>query len=132
MISKRLLATIPAMMEIQQPYLMIPLNEVPVEDDWLSLQTCPVIAYGDGEVANADVVVDDKKDAQSVIGTIEHAPIAALTLVQVLRATQRLTINEAIIMESLAYAALQAGREFKAWLKSRQAEPKLIAGGETA
>ncbi len=48
-------------------------------------------------------------------------PLASLTLVQVLRATERLDFGNALAIESMAYSMLLGGREFAEW---RDATPR--------
>tara|TARA_B110000503_G_scaffold141500_1_gene235272 strand:+ start:5139 stop:6035 length:897 start_codon:yes stop_codon:yes gene_type:complete len=117
-------------MHIQQTHMLIPIAELPTEVGWLSMQPYPVIAFGDGVSDNADVVVDDESAALVLVKAIEKTPIAAMTLVQVLRTTEEMTIDQALIVESLAYATLQAGSEYKSWLRKRDVKPQLITGGE--
>lgn len=112
------------------PYLCIPLEELPAEDGWLLRQPCPVIAVGEGEASNADVIVANSRDADSLVASIARTPIAAMTLVQVLRTVEQLPIEAAMTVESLAYATLQSGAEFQAWLKGRAVAPALVSGGE--
>jgi len=115
---------------MQQTYKLVALGELPSGEGWLSSQPYPVIAYGEGATFNADVVVADQSAARVLINTIEHAPIAAMTLVQVLRATEKMPVDQAMNIESLAYSTLQSGKEYAAWLTTREAEPQLISGGE--
>jgi enoyl-CoA hydratase/carnithine racemase len=88
---------------------------------------CPVIGVGDEAHPLApfcDVVVADEAALKPLLANIEHAPIAAAVLVQVLRATEKLTLHEALVLESLAYATLQGGPENRAWLAAhRPASP---------
>ena len=63
-----------------------------------------------------DAVATSAEDAAPLISNVEAAPLAALVLVQLLRMSQKLTIGQALIAESLAYATLQAGAEFRGWL----------------
>ncbi len=87
--------------------------------DWLLRQPCPVIAIGDTsddpwrEVY--DVVVDDLAAAAPLLANIKRAPLTAAVLVQTLRITAGLPVAAALTVESLAYATLQGGREFKGW-----------------
>ncbi|KYC29018.1 hypothetical protein ACY05_03780 [Sterolibacterium denitrificans] len=86
---------------------------------WLLRQTCPVIAIGDtaldpwGEIY--DVAVEDEAAASVLLTSIRQAPLAASVLVQTLRITAGLPVAAALTVESLAFAALQGGREFSAW-----------------
>jgi len=51
----------------------------------------------------------------------ERAPLAATTLVELLRLSPRLTVPAALVAESLAYGMLQAGPEHRRWLEGRRA-----------
>lgn len=112
------------------PYLCLPVAELPAADGWLLQQPFPVIALGEGESPNADVIVSEARAAEPLIASIERTPVAALTLVQVLRCVGQLPIEAAMTVESLAYATLQGGAEFRAWLDARSEAPLLVAGGE--
>jgi enoyl-CoA hydratase len=63
-------------------------------------------------------------DPQPLYARIEQAPCAATILMQVLHATQGMPLEAALTVESLAYATLQSGPEFRAWLtRRREAAP---------
>ncbi len=91
---------------------------------WLRAQACPVIGVAGGgdrhPLAQAcDAVATSAEDAAELVANIEAAPIAAMVLVQLLRATEQLETSPALIFESLAFATLQAGDEFRQWLAGR-------------
>ena len=113
-------------------YICKPLRDLPAESGWLHHQPCPVIGVGVGACANADVVVASEAEARSVIANIERYPVAAMTYVQVLRCVEILPVASAMTVESLAYATLQGGTEFQAWLATRPEAPRPVAGGEGA
>lgn len=46
--------------------------------------------------------------------------IAALTLAQLVRVTSNLPIEQALLLESFAYATLAGGEEFRRWLLLRK------------
>lgn len=97
--------------------LILPFADVPEDPTWLQAQPCPVIVYGtDAVTDNADVIVAEEKAAAALVARIEAAPIAAMTLVQVLRSTERLPAELGLDVESLAYSTLQSGPEFGHWL----------------
>ncbi len=88
---------------------------------WLSRQACAVIgiaAEGPNHplACGCDAVATSAADAAELVTNIEATPIAALVLVQLLRATEGMDICRALTFESLAYATLQAGAEFHRWL----------------
>lgn len=66
-----------------------------------------------------DVVVEDEPAAHVLAAAIEPTPSAAVVLVQLLRLQEVLDPHAALVAESLAYAALQGGAEFTAWLNAR-------------
>jgi len=74
-----------------------------------------------------DVVVEDPT---AILANIERCPLAALSLVLVLRAGVELDVPSALAVESSAYSVLQAGPEFAAWRASRA--PRSVAPGSEA
>jgi enoyl-CoA hydratase len=85
---------------------------------------CPIIGIGTPHhpaAPRCDVVVADEPGTRTLIANIAHAPIAALALVQTLRATMSLPLHDALVLESLAYGTLQGGAETRAWLAGRAA-----------
>ena len=74
-------------------------------------------------------MVADDAEAQMLIDNIERAPLAAMTLVQVLRATELLPITQGLLVESMGFATLQAGPEFRAWLATRERPRSVGADG---
>jgi enoyl-CoA hydratase/carnithine racemase len=79
-------------------------DDTRVDPPWIS---CP---------AGTQVVLDDLSTAATA-----H-PEASLVLVQLLRLGGRLTIADALVAESLAYATLQSGLDHRAWLERRWRE----------
>lgn len=114
-----------------QRAIIMKTEQLPQDSQWLSRQTCPVIAYGPDETAvNADVVVADLAAAETLQQRVETWPIAALTLVQVLRSTELLPAELGLDVESLAYATLQSGEEFINWQSETQLDELPQAEGE--
>lgn len=98
---------------------------------WLARQPCPVIGLSDkgaipALLAACDVVLDDIADLAPIVANIRKAPLAATTLVQVLRVTAGMPPEQALVVESLAYATLQAGPEFAAWSRANPPAPDRI------
>jgi enoyl-CoA hydratase len=111
---------------------------------WVRRRACPVIGLrvssggdspqGDSPpdsplAAACDIVVADDAEAQMLIDNIERAPLAAMSLVQVLRATDLLPIRQGLLVESMGFATLQAGPEFRAWLATRERARSVGAAG---
>ena len=112
-----------------QPYLLADLRSgadavAPADQHaviaWLAQLPCPSIAVGSADaLAGAfDIAVDTFAETQTLRANIERTPIAAMTLAQVLRCTDMLPRAEGLLVESLAYAALQAGAEFQTWSRA--------------
>lgn len=83
-----------------------------------ALATLPVIAIAPGAPNDApwDLTVDDPDPA---LEGVLAAPLAAVTTAQVLRRAGRTDAADGLLVESLAYATLQAGPEFATWLDGR-------------
>lgn len=93
--------------------------------DWLGRLVCPSVAIGDadpGLAAACDIAVDDVAAAGPVITAIRSNPVAATVLVQVLRTTATLPVADGLVVESMAYASLQAGEEYARWLAASRAD----------
>jgi len=91
---------------------------------WLRHRPCPVVAIAEAGLHETlqqacDVIVADAADATAILENIRNSPLAAMTLVQVLRVTEHLAIDRALVVESLAYSTLQGGPEFRRWLAGR-------------
>ncbi len=102
---------------------------------WLLALPIPVIGFGDPAhelAAGMDVVTASEDDLQAVVAGVSANPQAAAVLVQVLRSTEALEPIQALTVESLAYATLQAGPEFSAWLAARRARKaaRLVPNGD--
>jgi len=103
--------------------------------DSLSSLPCPVISIGraDAPLARAtDVVVERLQDAKPLIRNIEAHPLAATTLVQLLRHNEQTSIPNGLFAESLAFATLQGSGEFQAHLKKRGHTPEPAPSPEPA
>ncbi len=96
---------------------------------------CPSIALGEGDTPLAracDARVANLAAAAPLLATIERSPLAATVLVQVLRITEGMALEDALTAESLAYATLQSGAEFQRWraLGEGGAIPQIVDLGE--
>jgi enoyl-CoA hydratase len=96
-------------------------DEMAVVRCWLSALACPTIGVGTslGALASScDAHAVTRAEAETLARNIERAPLAASLLMQVLRAVETMSIEEGLLVESLAYSSLQAGPEFLAWCAS--------------
>jgi len=97
---------------------------------WLKDLPCPIIGIGKGTLSQAcDVVLDDEKKLQTFDKNITHAPLAAMVLVQHLRASEKLSLQDVLTAESFAYATVQNGPEFQAWLDGYEGKALQITDG---
>jgi enoyl-CoA hydratase/carnithine racemase len=79
---------------------------------------CDVVVGQSGEEAPGAVAGGD--DAVTLIaGRVAANPLAASVLCQLLRGSGDLDVAAGLLAESLAYATLQAGPEFRVWLADR-------------
>ena len=103
---------------------------------WAQLATrlgqlpCPVIAVGDVPalelLRGLDVIVATAGEAATLVRNIDANPLAAMTLVQLLRHNEDITPEQGLFAESLAYASLQAGIEFSQAMKNVPAAPRIV------
>jgi len=96
--------------------------------DWLRRLPCPVLGITLDDQASiigqaCDVLLNETADAALPIANIRRTPIAATVLVQLLRAVEHLPLEAALVAESMAYATLQSGPEFRRWLDQTRREP---------
>lgn len=87
---------------------------------WLKALPCPVVALapvtcGNEMLSACDARTARPEEAALIARNCARSPLAALTLVQVLRITENLPREQGLLVESLAYATLQAGPEFTRW-----------------
>ena len=110
------------------PYLTLDLEKVAGDHAiWLKSLPCPVIGIGKGQLAKAcDVLLDNSSQLSPIARNIENAPLASMVLVQHLRASQTLAVEDALTAESFAYATLQQGPEFQSWLEGREKKQSKI------
>jgi len=126
-------------------YLAIDLRSLTPKDlpSWAALSPrlvhapCPMIGLtSDVEEHSAqfqvfDVLVETAEDLARIAANIDQTPIAAMTLVQTLRATETLQIQDALAVESMAYASLQKGQEFLRWLDEQDSVLRGATSNET-
>jgi len=89
-------------------------------------QPVPVVGFGAAEqqlASAADLLVTTDAELERAEHNIQSNPVAAAVLVQVLRCVGSLPVLQALTMESLAFATLQSGAEFAAWLKTYRSKP---------
>ena len=102
----------------------------------LRLLPCPVIAVGTLAVPEClrgvDVVVATVREATALIRNIDEHPLAAMTLVQLLRHNEDLAPEQGLFAESLAYASLQGGLEFAKVMQGARKPPLTVPESDSA
>jgi hypothetical protein len=86
---------------------------------WLMQQPVPIVGLvdeGNSLAAGLDLAVESEFECEAILDNINNNPLASAVLIQVTRVTEGLQIPAALAMESLGYATLQSGGEFKRWL----------------
>lgn len=113
---------------LQKDLIVLSHEEQQRVHSWLQQLPCPSIAIGEEHslLSAFDVVVSAAHDLNALIVHIESKPIAAMTLVQVLRTTMAMPAAQALHLESLAYATLQGGPEFLEWSSANPPKPAVI------
>ena len=121
-----------ASVDAWQPLAFIDLDNCAVDVRMESMPPFPVIGVGDRNhrlAATLDAVIELPISAEALIMQVEQAPHAAAVTVQLLRASEGLPIERALMLESLSYGLLQGSEEYAAWLASRaHVEHRLTPG----
>ena len=123
-----------------QPYALVELaSATPSQLEQLQATLpqapCPIIAIGElpeGAQPLVDAAVATVRDARSLTTNIQRSPLTAMTLVQLLRHNEHASIADGLLAESLAYATLQGGQEFKRFLAEKKPATQRPAETEPA
>ena len=113
------------MVEIASAERALDPDAVAAAAETLARLPCPSVALATGTapqlplLARFDTVVASHRELALIVATVERAPLAAMTLAQLLRHSEALDPHEGLIAESLAYSTLQSGPEFGDWLARR-------------
>ena len=136
----------PALMEacsplLGKPYLLVDLEGAKASSA-RSLPSCPVIGIDVGAENPASELVDlliDEPRLTDLLKRIEAQPLAAATLVQLLRHNAQASVNHGLFAESLCYSSLQQSRGFQTWLhtatrpeRKEDPEPLLLVSAEAS
>jgi hypothetical protein len=121
------------------PYLLIDLNNAAqltaIEQATIAEKLpeipCPILSVNTQDaqaipasiMAAIDLVTESEKELQPILQNIQKFPMTAAMLVQVSRHNARTSVADGLLTESLAFAALQGGKEFQHWLLQR---PKVL------
>jgi hypothetical protein len=95
----------------------------------LSLLPCVVVARpGDTALRPFVDVVPGDDDREAVVDAALRHPLAATSLVLLLRGGERRTVEEGLVAESTTYSMLQASPEFARWRRSRPVRHRRRSG----
>lgn len=98
---------------------------------WSEVTDVQLSVAADAPAPWVRVIPADLDRILALFGTrVSACPIATAVLAQVLRIGDRLDFEAALVLESLAYSALQNGPEFKAWRQVTPIKPANDTGEE--
>ena len=109
------------------PLALIALDREQVAPDGLRLPACPAIGIGDSAhpiAPRLDAVIEPPCGLESLARNVLSHPRAAAAFVDVLRVTAPLEMEEALTVESMAYAMLQGSAEHAGWRAMQNVEPQ--------
>lgn len=99
------------------PSVVVDVGDDPADDVGAALAALPVVSVAVGAGGESwDLALDDPGPA---LEGLRANPQAAVVAAQTLRRAGRLGLLDALLVESLAYAALQAGPEHARWIAGR-------------
>ena len=99
------------------PAVIVDVGDDPADDVGAALAALPVVAIALGAGGGSwDLALDDPDPA---LEGLQANPQASVVAAQTLRLGPRLSLGDALLAESLAYATLQAGAEHAGWLSGR-------------
>ena len=110
-------------------------NLPPAAESWLASLPCPAIAVSNSiaGVRGFDLSLTDEAHVERLVAAVAANPVASTILIQTLRLVDNLPLLDGLTVESLAFASLQQGDEFRTWLKAlppaqREAPAIAVAG----
>ena len=99
------------------PALVVGVGDDPADDVGTALAALPVVSVAVGAGGESwDLVLDDPGP---VLEGLRANPQASVVAAQTLRLGARLSLYDALLVESLSYATLQSGPEHARWLAGR-------------
>ena len=99
------------------PAVVVGVGDDPADDVGTALAALPVVSVAVGAGGESwDLVLDDPGPA---LQGLRANPQASVVAAQTLRLGARLSLYDALLVESLAYATLQSGPEHARWLAGR-------------
>ncbi|TXC70296.1 enoyl-CoA hydratase/isomerase family protein [Sphingomonas ginsenosidivorax] len=105
-----------------KPLGLVDLDRLPRAPLAWRLPPWPIFGIGDRShpaAAALDGVVEPPVSIDRLVAQVGRHPHAAAVSVQVLRATEPMPVDQALLIESLGYAVLQGSGEHAAWIAAR-------------
>lgn len=104
------------------------------EDVLARLSLLPAVSVGvggrDSLLARCvDIRLAEEPELDIVAAAIEANPLASVALVQLLRRSEGMLVEQAILAESAVYSMLQGGPEFARWLAGRKRREVAVPSG---
>lgn len=115
-----------------EPLAFIDLDTAPHHFDLALLPPWPLVGMGDPAhpaATKLDTVADAALWTEVIASGVMASPLAAATLVQLLRALPSLSLEDGLTAESLAYAALQGSAAHRDWIASRSSRSPVAGPG---
>ena len=112
----------PLATEPYPPLIIVDLDRWPADGSLGALPPFPVVGFGVPAhpiAASLDAIIEPPVTVEALIRSVSQAPKAAAALVQLLRISEGLTVEQALPLESFCYGLLQGSGEHGAWLDSR-------------
>ena len=83
---------------------------------------------GFGNIFCFDIITDNATgDLEDITETVLASPQASVSLVQLLRAGETMSVRDALMAESWVYSMLQGGNVFQSWLQTQRAQKQEAA-----
>jgi enoyl-CoA hydratase/carnithine racemase len=117
--------------ESWQPVGFLDLDSCPQDLELRQLPPFPLIGLGkqDHPVAHLlDAIVEPPMSAETLARQIALAPNAAAVVVQLLRSTESLPSDQALVLESQSFGLLQGSNEHATWLTAKIPETAMNSG----
>lgn len=92
------------------------------------IRSTPAVFVSHTPWAAADLVVSPDELTQ-VVAAFERTPLAAMSLVLLLRDSERRSVYDGLVAESVTYSMLQGGPEFAAWHNTQRPRQRMAEIG---
>lgn len=108
-------AALPALKELSSTSILLGISKEPLADTPATRALVDSLDLIISPSAPKNSHAGSFDDVSLIREQIHRSPVAAITLIQVLRLVGQVDIPEALLIESFAYSSLLGGAEFRAW-----------------